>query len=69
MTQRVLEHLHDLGVDHEYIEVRNNPAASTWVKEQNGGLEKKPTLDIGGQVLTEPSNAEIDDVLAAAGQR
>jgi hypothetical protein len=35
------------------------------VKQQAGGKEKKPTLDIDGQVLVTPTNNELDQVLRA----
>jgi len=62
-TRRTLMHLDDLGVDYEYINVDNDEAASQWVKDQNGGKEKKPTIDIGGRVLTSPSNQQLEDAL------
>ena len=63
MTTRTLSHLDELGVEYEYIDVEQDPKASEWVKSHNGGKEKKPTLDISGQVLSEPSNGQLDDVL------
>ena len=62
-TRRVLRHLDNLGVEYEYIDVDQDPAASDWVKQQNNGKEKKPTLDIGGTVLTEPRADELELVL------
>lgn len=63
MTRRTLSHLDKLGVAYDYIDVDKDKAGSQWVKDQNDGKEKKPTLDISGQVLTEPSNAELERVL------
>jgi hypothetical protein len=34
------------------------------VKAQNGGKEKKPTIDIEGRILAEPTNKELDAALA-----
>ena len=62
-TTRTLSHLDELGVEYEYIDVEQDAAASEWVKNQNGGKEKKPTLDIAGQVVTEPSNRQLDEIL------
>jgi glutaredoxin len=67
MTQRTLAHLRSLGVPYDYIDIEHDPAARKWVKEQNGGREKKPTLDVHGTVLAEPSNEELDDQLVSAG--
>jgi len=46
MTRGRLEHLRSLGVDYEYINIEQDPAAREWVKKQNGGKEKKPTVKI-----------------------
>jgi len=67
MTTRTIEHLKKAGVPFEYVDVEENEAASQWVKERNGGKEKKPTVDLGGKVLTTPTNAELDAALKAAG--
>ncbi len=67
MTKRTLSHLDEVGVAYQYIDVDNDTAAANWVREQNGGKEKKPTLDIAGQVLSEPSNGELDEALQANG--
>ena len=67
MTKRTLTHLDRLEVPYEYVDIETDDAARKWVAEQNGGKEKKPTLDIGGTILTEPSNAELDAVLEAQG--
>lgn len=66
MTQRTLHHLKERGADFEYIDVEADPAASEWVKQQNGGKEKKPTVDFNGQVVSEPTNSELDDLLSRA---
>ena len=47
--------------------VEDDRAASDWVKEQNGGKEKKPTLDLEGEILSEPTNAQLDKALEKAG--
>jgi len=63
-TKRTLAHLKQIGIPFEYINIERDREAAKWVSEQNGGREKKPTLEIGGHVLSEPTNAEIDAVLA-----
>jgi len=65
MTSRTLDHLDELGVAYEYIDVEKDPQASKWVKAQNGGKEKKPTVLIDGEVLRTPSDEELDERLAA----
>ncbi len=66
-TQRTLKQLDELGVDYQYIDVDEDAAASQWVKEQNDGKERKPTLDIAGRVLSVPTNAELKSALREAG--
>jgi glutaredoxin len=62
-TRRTLAHLDDIGVEYEYVNVEKNEQASEWVKHQNNGKERKPTLDIAGQVLTVPNDEELDETL------
>ena len=65
-TQRTLSHLEGLGVDYDYINIEQDEEAARWVREQNEGRERKPTLDINGRVLSTPSNEELDAALARA---
>ena len=63
MTHRTLEFLTRREIPHEYIDVEKDPKASEWVKQQNGGKEIKPTVEIGRRVLSAPSNAELDEAV------
>ncbi|HYI95621.1 MAG TPA: glutaredoxin family protein [Bryobacteraceae bacterium] len=63
MTRRSRSELERLGVEYDYIEVETDSAASAWVKSQNGGKEKKPTIQVGALILTEPTNRELEDAL------
>jgi glutaredoxin len=65
MTRRTLAHLDDMGVEYEYINVDHDTAASEWVKQQNAGKEKKPTVDIDGRVITYPTNRELEEILGS----
>ncbi|MBC8167989.1 MAG: glutaredoxin family protein [Bryobacteraceae bacterium] len=65
-TRRTLSHLDDLGVEYEYIDVDHDSAAAEWVKRQNNGKEKKPTLEVAGTVLSEPDDEELDEALRQA---
>ena len=67
MTAETREHLDELGVPHQYIDIDTSREGARWVKEQNLGKLKTPTLDIEGDILTEPSNEELDAALAEAG--
>ena len=64
MTRRSINHLRLRGVPFEYINIENDPGSSEWVKRQNDGKELKPTIDIDGRILAEPSNDELDAALA-----
>jgi len=66
MTQQTLEHLQDLGVDYEYVDVERDSRAAEWVKAQNDGKEKKPTLLVNGRVLSTPTTEELDAALSRA---
>jgi glutaredoxin len=66
-TQDTLKHLKELGVAHVYIDVETDEAASAWVKQHNDGKERKPTLDIAGQVLSVPTNRELESALREKG--
>ncbi|MDT4954178.1 MAG: mycoredoxin [Acidobacteriota bacterium] len=66
-TKRTLKALDKLGVAYDYINVEQDEQASNWVKEQNGGRERKPTLKIGKQVLSVPSDEELELILTDNG--
>lgn len=66
-TSRARRHLDNLGVDYDYINVDQNSEASRWVKSQNNGKEKKPTIRIDDVVLTYPSDQEVEEVLRTKG--
>lgn len=67
MTTRTRAHLDQQGIAYEYVDIDRDRRAAEWVAAQNNGKEKKPTLDIGGYVLTAPTNAELDKVLEEKG--
>ena len=67
MTARTRAHLDRRHIPYVYVDIDLDRESAKWVAEQNGGKEKKPTLDIDGQILTEPTNRELDEVLAAKG--
>jgi len=68
LTQDALEFLDRVGVDYQYINIEEDPQAREWVKQQNDGKEKKPTIDVGGRVLAEPSDEELEEALTAFGK-
>lgn len=66
-TQRAREFLDRLGVQYQYVNIEQDEAAAAWVREQNGGKELKPTVDIAGQVLSVPSDHELTGALRERG--
>lgn len=66
-TQRTLKHLSDLGVAHRYVNIEQDEEARQWVREHNDGKERKPTLDVAGQVLSVPTDRELDSALREKG--
>jgi glutaredoxin len=59
-------HLSDLGLTWTEFDVEADPAARDAAFKASG-RGNVPTLVIGDQVLVEPSNAELDRALVAAG--
>jgi mycoredoxin len=66
-TRETQMHLDELGVPYRYIDVERDPAAREWVLRQNDGKQKTPTVDVGGFVLSVPSNGELDAGLRRQG--
>ena len=64
-TRNTLAHLEQRGINYQYINIDTDREAAKWVADQNNGREKKPTLNIDGEVLTEPTDRELDVALAA----
>jgi len=63
LTRQTIEHLQELRAGYTYVNVEKDKRASEWVKAQNNGKELKPTVDIDGQLLAEPTNEELDAAL------
>jgi mycoredoxin len=66
-TQRTLRQLDNLKVAYDYVNVEGDERAALWVKEQNDGKERKPTVKVGRQVLSVPSDAELKSALREEG--
>lgn len=67
VTTQTRQHLDEISVPYEYVDVEQDAAASQWVKDQNNGKEMKPTLDIEGEVLSAPRDYMLDDALKRHG--
>ena len=66
-TQHARQHLQKIGVAFDYIDIEKDKGASEWVKQQNGGKEKKPTIKVGEEVLSVPTDEELENRLRAEG--
>lgn len=66
-TARTREQLDQLGVTYEYINVDKDAAANEHITELNNGKRKTPTVDLGGKILIEPTNEEMEAALRSAG--
>jgi mycoredoxin len=66
-TKRTLRKLDGLGVAYDYVNVEEDEQASLWVKEQNDGKERKPTVKLGRQVLSVPDDGELESALRQEG--
>ena len=49
---------------HQLVNVREDPAASAFVKRHNGGDELIPTVAVGDRILTNPSVRQVQRALA-----
>ena len=66
-TKRTLRQLDSLNVAYDYVNVEGDEQAALWVKEQNDGKERKPTVKVGQQVLSVPSDEELKSALRENG--
>ena len=66
-TRRAREQLDNMGVGYDYINIEAEKDASDWVKEQNGGKERKPTIKIDEHVLSTPADDELENALRERG--
>lgn len=66
-TQNTRSHLDELGVQYEFIDIDYNADAVDWVRRQNDGKVKMPTVNVSGFVLSVPSDNELDTALRSKG--
>ncbi len=66
-TERTREHLDDLGLDYEYVDLDDNPEADQKVRDANGGKRKTPMLVLRAgleeTVLRVPDNDKLNEEL------
>jgi mycoredoxin len=66
-TQRVRRFLDRLGVPYAYQDMDRDPAAANRVMWWTGGYASHPTIQVGGDILVEPSLEELQAVLERNG--
>jgi mycoredoxin len=66
-TQMVRRYLERLGIPYTYVDIDENPRAATQVRWVAGGTASHPTVSVAGEVLVQPSLAELQWALQRAG--
>ncbi len=66
-TQKVRRHLDRLRVPYSFRDMDSDQEAASRVRWWTGGSLSHPTVQVGGEVLVEPSVDEVDSALARAG--
>jgi len=65
-TVRTRRFLNERGIPYTVADVDYDPEAAQKVMDWNGGNLSTPTLEIGGRVVTEPSDEELAEILGLA---
>lgn len=66
-TQMVRRYLDRLGIPYTYRNMESDLAAARQVRWWTGGSLSHPTVQVGGQILVEPSLDELDWTLSRSG--
>ena len=66
-TRHARQLMERLGVRYEYVNIEQDERGRAWVREQNGGKERKPTVDVAGQILSTPTDHELTSALRERG--
>ncbi len=66
-SQMVRRYLDRLGIPYRYVDLEYDPVATARLRWLTGGTVSHPTVTIGGEVLVEPTIAELEWALSRAG--
>ncbi len=66
-THAVRRHLERLGIPYRFVDMESDPRAVARVQWWTGGSASHPTVNIGGDVLVEPTLGELDWTLERNG--
>ena len=65
--RRASKHLAERGIDYTYVDLVADPDRAAEARAASGRTNIPVLVFTDGTVLVEPTNAEIDEALAAAG--
>ncbi|MER3522459.1 MAG: NrdH-redoxin [Acidimicrobiia bacterium] len=66
-SQWVRRYLERLGIPYRYVDLEEHPEAVAQLRWWTGGYASHPTVYVGGEVLVEPSLAELERSLRRRG--
>ncbi len=66
-THAVRRHLERLGIPYDFADLERDPDAVARVQWWTGGSASHPTVNVGGDVLVEPTLGELDWALERNG--
>ena len=66
-TRHARAFLDGLGVRYEYVDIEGDESAAAWVRDHKDGKERKPTVDVAGQILSVPSDHDLTAALRERG--
>jgi mycoredoxin len=58
-SQMVRRYLDRLGIPYVYRDLEYDPTAANLVRWWSGGYASHPTVQVGGDILVEPSTSEL----------
>lgn len=67
LSQMLRRHLNRLGVPYDYVDLDANPTVEARLEWLTGGRVYSPLVSIGGRLLVQPTNSEVEWALARAG--
>ena len=65
-TKRSLKLLDRLGVAYDYVDIDDDAQGAEWVRNQNNGKERKPTIVVGDRILSVPSDEELEKAVGGS---
>lgn len=66
-TRMTRAQLQRLNVPFTYVNVDADPQGAEFVRANNGGKQKLPTVDVAGTILSIPDEDELEAALKGAG--